>query len=1490
MSSHAVTTPADIAVIGMSCRLPGAADPDEYWRNLREGIESIRLHSVEDLLGRGVPKELLDNPRYVRASAPLEGADTFDAAFFGYSPREAEVMDPQHRLFLQCSYTALEDAGYDPGRYDGHIGVYAGSTMNTYLPMNLMAAGGIVDVVGDLQVMIGNDKEYLASRVSYKLDLRGPSTVVQTACSTSLVAVHVAAQAILAGECDMALAGGSSVRMPLGGGYLHQPGGTSSPDGHCRAFDAQAGGSVVGTGVGVVVLKHLTDAVHDGDHIYAVIKGSAVNNDGASKVSFTAPSVLGQARAAAAALAAAKVDADQIGFVEAHGTGTPLGDPIEVAALTMAFRESTTRRQFCALGSVKTNIGHLDAAAGVAGFIKAVQVVRHGLIPPTLHFTTPNPQLKLESSPFYVNNEVEEFESDGSRLASVNSIGMGGTNAHVVVQQPPSPQRSPDAERHQLLTLSARTPTALETMTVRLARWLREHPSANLADVAFTLGQGRKELPYRRAVVVRDVEDAGYALEAPTSRRVHTRRADPPASGVAFLFPGQGTQYPGMARRRYNSSDVFRAAVDECLDCLEQPLRDELSDLLLARAATDEATARLTGTALAQPALFITEYANAVYLMKLGVQPCALLGHSVGEIVAAVVAGTLPLAAAVRLVALRGQAMAALPGGAMLGVALPEADAARYVGEGVEVAAVNGPALTTLAGPVDALDAVRRRLLDAGVAVQPLHVSHAFHTAMMEPALHALVGVLDGVELRTPAVPWVSNVTGTWITEADATDPAYWARHARATVRFADGAATVAEQPGIALVEVGPGATLASLAGSVSESWAVAVPTLGGPRDKRDDRATLLDGLGALWSAGVALDWSALWEGGKRLRVALPTYPFEPKRYWLQASDRSAEPQRLRQRDDERLAAQSDWWFSPVWTQLTRVTATGGAAPSLVVDAGAGELADRLAAHLATGRRRVTQVDADADDAVWDSTLDRVRQDGPVQVVVLLGSVEDLGAALRPVVAAVRALHRGGVGELVVVTVDAFDARGDEKVDPAHAAAHTASWVLHQEAPGLRARGVDLDAAGLVDTDAAAALLAAELNDDSAPPVVALRGGRRWARDYRAAAAPVTTAPAWRPGGVYAVIGGLGFFGRTAARHLLASLGAHVVLVDRDAEPVDPRVRADLDDLRGLGGTLTVVGCDAADEQALRAVLAGVHNEHGRIDAVLFASGPPASEGIAELHAVSGPVLGPHVAARVEPLRALAAALVDVPAGAVVVASSLGTVLGGIASAAYTATSLWAEAFASAQPGWTTVSWEHWRTPGEMSLGSARERYALDGAELAQTIETALRHGPDRLAVSTAVLGPRIARARASQRPAPDGAAAAEENDGRSTRPATAGPYQAPRDERERFITENMAQLLGIDKVGIRDNFFDDLDGDSLMAMQLVSRMRDHFRVDLPMSDLFQGATAAELAAKLALYQDGEKPQRSAVPDPEAAEIDALLADAAPEDLERLLEELEDGR
>ncbi|HEU4728310.1 MAG TPA: type I polyketide synthase, partial [Kofleriaceae bacterium] len=954
-----------VAIIGMAGRFPRAADVDTLWTNLQAGVEGISTFSVDELRAAGVSEALLAQPGYVRAKGVLEGADQFDAGFFGLSPREAEIMDPQHRVFLECAWEALETAGYDPQAFTGRIGVFAGASMNTYLLMNLISNRRAIEALGPYQTQLASDKDFLATRASYKLGLRGPAVAIQTACSTSLVAVHMACQSVLSGECDIALAGGVSINVPLRNGYLHETGGILSPDGHCRAFDARAAGTVISNGVALVVLRRLRDAREHGDAIDAVIRGSAINNDGSLKVGYTAPSVEGQAEVIAEALGIADVEPDTVGYVETHGTGTALGDPIEIAALTRAFRERTERRGFCAIGSIKTNLGHLDAAAGATGLIKAALALRHRAIPPSLHFEQPNPELALDTSPFFVNATHRAWDSDGApRRAGVSSFGIGGTNAHVVLEEaPPAPAGGPSRPWH-VLPISGRSAPALAAATERLADHLERCPELDLADVGFTLAR-RRGFEFRRAIACPDRTTAIARL----GRDARAAAPRPAASdaAVAFLFPGQGTQYPAMARGLYEHEPVFRAELDRCLALFDGQVDGDLRGALFP-APGDEARAaeRLAQTALTQPALFAVEHALARTWMAWGVRPGAMIGHSIGEWVAACLAGVFTLEDAARLVAARGRLVQAMPAGAMLAVLAPEAEVQRYLASPLGLAAVNAPAMCVVSGPGDAITELERELGGRGTGTRRLHTSHAFHSAMMEPAAARFVDEVRRVRRESPRIPWCSNVTGRWIEDSEATSPEYWGAHLRQTVRFADGLAALLVDPGVVLLEVGPGRSLTTFAGQ-HPAWSAdraAVCSVRHPGDARADGEVLAEAIGALWSAGAAVDWAAYHAGEARRRVRLPTYPFQRQRYWIDAAAAPAPTAA----PTERTADPAGWTYAASWHRLPPARSARPAEPTRWLV---------LGADIALGRALADRLEREGDTVVRVTVGAVLAETGP---------------------------------------------------------------------------------------------------------------------------------------------------------------------------------------------------------------------------------------------------------------------------------------------------------------------------------------------------------------------------------------------------------------------------------------------------------------------------------------------------------------------------------
>jgi acyl transferase domain-containing protein/acyl carrier protein len=888
----------EVAVIGMVGRFPGSKNIDEFWTNLKNGVESISFFSDEELEKAGISPDLINNPDFVKASGALDNEEYFDASFFAYTPGEAKIMNPEIRFFHECAWEALEDAGYNPGSYDGLIGLYAGASSSFYWE-GITLLSGKINEVGSFAAESLVSAYFLPTNISYKLHLKGPSYFVKTACSTSLVAIHIACRSVLSGECHMALAGGIRLGPNQKHGYLYEEGMIYSPDGHCRAFSADANGTIGGYGVGVVVLKRLKNAIADRDHIYAVVKGTSINNDGNRKVGYTAPSVSGQVEVIKTALAIANVSPDSIGYIETHGTGTTLGDPIEIEALTHAF--NTEKRNYCPIGSIKTNVGHLDSAAGVAGFIKTVLALKNKLIPPSLNYDKPSPQIDFKNSPFYVNNRLMEWKNEGNPLrAGVSSFGIGGTNAHVILEEwcgAPSADALATGHRakqdykdrpHRLIFLSARTPTALEQMTENLVAHFKENPGIDLADAAYTLQVGRKAMRHRKLVVSDTVEKAASALSTTSPGEIKTFSTKEENLPVVFMFPGQGAQYVNMGQDLYKTEAVFRKEMDLCFEILKPHMKYDIKEILYPSPVTPHPSPDINQTEITQPLIFVFEYALARLLMKWGIKPGIMIGHSIGEYVAACLAGIFTLEDALKMVVLRGKLMQKIPPGDMLSVSLPEEQLAPLLKEDISLSAVNSPVHCVVSGTQADVHDFAKQLEVKGIKTRMLKTSHAFHSKMMDPVIKEFETKVKtaGIRIKKPEIPFISCLTGERISPDEVVSYQYWAQQLRNTVRFDDGINQLYKKQAALFLEVGPGNALCTFVKENSRTnddpGHKTVNLVRHPRENVPDDLYLLRKIGDIWLHGKTINWFGFYAGEERRRISLPTYPFERQRYWIE--------------------------------------------------------------------------------------------------------------------------------------------------------------------------------------------------------------------------------------------------------------------------------------------------------------------------------------------------------------------------------------------------------------------------------------------------------------------------------------------------------------------------------------------------------------------------------------------------------------------------------
>lgn len=1480
----------DIAIIGLSGRFPGAENVDAFWQNLKNGVESIEQYSDEALRDMGVPEDKIADPDFVASGALLPEQDKFDAAFFGYSPREAEELDPQQRLFLETSWQALESAGYHGDACNFPIGVYGGCGVNTYLIMNLMQSGRFNDLsnISSLQALMnGNNKDAMTMTLAYKLNLKGPAVTIQTACSTSLSAVHMACRSLLNHEADMTLAGGSWLNLLHKGGYVYQSGAILSPDGHCRPFDDQAQGTIIGSGSGVVVLKRLADAIADGDTVHAVIKGSAMNNDGNTKAGYTAPSVDGQAEVIAAAHEMADTPPETISYIEAHGTGTVLGDPIEIAALTRAFRLSTDKNQYCAVGSVKSNVGHLDAAAGVTGLIKTILSLKNATIPASLHYKTANTEIDFDNSPFYVASETIPWTAEnGPRRAGVSSFGIGGTNVHVIVEEAPKQLATISQRDWQILPLSAKTPSALASQQENLAQWLQKMPTEQWQNAAYTLQVGRKGFSHRSIVVAQNPNQATGALMADASPlRVQSHLATDADRPVVFMFPGQGSQHINMAQSLYNSETVFKAEFDRCRQGLQPHLGLDIADFIFVNDTQAESAAeQLKQTAFTQPVLFSVEYALAKQWLAWGIKPNAMIGHSIGEYVAACLAGVFSFEDTLKIVAQRGLLIQAQPGGSMLSVALSEKKLATYLQAGCELASVNGPENCVISGTDSAIIATEATLTAADIAVQRLHVSHAFHSSLVAKAGQELAHLIADLPRNAPNMPFISNVTGTWITDQQATDPEYWSKHLSQTVRFHEGLCTLMNTSvqNYVLLEVGPSNVLSQLAGRDPDIKAQAsvITSLPHVRKNTEEAQHIATALGRLWLEGVNINWNSFYNQ-RPSRIALPTYPFERKRFWV-----DAQPQALNTLQDSNLGIIAkpleQWFYMPSFkrclsgpTENEESSSLGGTL--LFIDDN--DLSQDNISQTQANKTNQALIDKLASDATFlvcvrlSDTFKKIsnneftvrateREDyqhvlstvnehhGTVKQVFHAGSLSTSNTitfaqtqkqGLLSVLTLVQALETVQIGknvQLSLITQGMLDVSGHDTVQPQQTTLLGACKVIPQEFPNIHCRLIDFG------TDFNVNWLDWLVTDIVADNdlVFAYRDHNRWQLTYEALSKPVQNKAVYRQKGVYLITGGLGGVGSVFAEHLASTVQAKLVLLGRT--PPTEQQQAWLTTLEEMGAEVITSQVDVADEKQIQQVITEALAKFGEINGVIHAAGNGNTNLIS---ATDSNFVDEMFATKVIGTELLLASLENQPLDFMVLCSSLASIAGGLAKAAYAAANAYLDGIAQlyAQKNnfpVIAVNWDSWREIGmaaDMDMPDNVGITPTQGLDVMQRILSA----PviPQILVSTVDLHVRIQATKGNMLDADLVMPTAEPVSGGYDRPDLSTPYIAPEDELQLGIADIWTGMLGIKNIGIHDNLFE-LGGDSLMGVQMLSKVRTEYAVNLPPASFFKDPTILGLA------------------------------------------------
>ena len=1500
-----------IAIVGIAVRMPGAADVRQFWENLKTGKESISLFNKEEMMAAGVSAEMIDLPNYVAAKGILEGVELFDANFFGIAPREAELMDPQHRVLMECAWAAMEDAGYVPEKYPGRIAVFTSAGMNTYLPVNLMSNPDLLEQVGGFELSIYNDKDFVPTRIAYSMNIKGPAIDIGTACSSSLVSTHLACQHLLTYQSDMALVGGITIHLPQKVGHLHEAGSAYSPDRHCRPFDSTQSGLIDGNGAAVIIVKRLEDAINDGDKIHALIRGSAINNDGSDKVGYAAPSVNGQAEAILEALAVAEVEPDSISYIEAHGTSTPLGDPIELAALTQAYRTGTDRTGFCGIGSVKSNIGHVDKAAGLAGLIKTTLALEHELLPPSLNWKAPNPKLQIEKTPFYVVHEPQAWtRSAQPRRAGISSFGVGGTNAHAILEEAPLAEPSSPGRARQLITLSAKTKHGLSDYAKNLAIHLAHNPDINIADVASTLARGRKAFSQRLAFTCQSAQDAVEILKA----EKYQLSEDNNVSNAVFMFPGQGSQYAGMAKELYQDEQTFKDTVDACALILQPLLKKDIRTILFPQAEEiAQANLHLQETYITQPCLFTIEYALAKLWIHWGVQPKSMIGHSLGEYVAACIANVLSLEDALKLVASRSQLMQGMATGSMLSVPLSAERIRQDIQSrnlAVEIAAENSPALCVVSGSKEHVEGYQSLLTQQhGVDSQILRTSHAFHSSMMEPMLKSFEKVLSSVTLKSPSIPYISNLSGTWITQHDATDPEYWCRHLRQSVCFSQGIQTILnDTENVLLIEVGPGKTLGQLARLNQAQGETAAPvSYSLPTAHETTSATdfMLNSLAKAWVKHQPIDWDTFYQEEKRFKVSLPTYPFERTRYWIEAGKTKKETQLADRALSSRQVDPNKWFYTDSWKSSALLNTYTEKKSTFLIFCSQVATVAALQTKLQTNGHQIILVSAETGFTKISSNQFSLDFQNQAQLETLFTSLKkaeqrfdnivyldessqsnlDSTHNFLSIAKALGSLQDAEYRALRFVGQGVTGPFASAKLLPVKASILGLIASLEYEQPTTRCSLLDVDA---LDSPTVQNIYQ-WLMHDGTQRIAALRANQYW--EFSLQALPLDQTPLQhqiKHQKTYLVLGGLDGVGQAFAQAFADTVQGKLILSSRDQDfKNNAKVMAFIKSLEESGSQIFPLYLDPSRTDTLAQSLGAIEQMPNEVDGLICCYDMLDSKPIGLINELTISDCHTYLEAQGLFLAQVSQYVDAKQLDFCILMSSLSAKIGGIGQTKHAMAGSYVNAFVNAKrqqstTSWMVMNWDRWTDSVSADVVgpdfSAKEgmiafRKALDLLPL-PSITIATSHPEQRK---------EQAIQSAAHTDAQQGAHELYE------RPELEAEFIDASTPTELKLAKLWQECLKIKQIGVHDNFFD-LGGHSLLAAQLIRQIKQTFQATVDLGLFFSAPSIAEQSELIDSQTKMSNESGSLALDLDKLEnmteqeVEALLASSqSPEELLKLL-------